>query len=81
MPNELLEREDIVKKTIYNPRDPIAAMFYVVEELLEFADITGTLYTQLQAVNIAYVIIHSTGKFGLAIRNWNCMPEIQKTWV
>ena len=57
MPHELLQREDIVKKTIYNPRDLIATMFSAVEELLEFSDITGTSYMQLQAVNVAYVII------------------------
>ena len=31
MPYNLLEREDIVKKTIYNPRDPIATVFSAVE--------------------------------------------------
>ena len=67
MPHELLEWEDIIKKTNYNPRDPITTVFSAVEELLEFADIPGASYTQLQAVIIAYVIIHSTGKFGLAI--------------
>ena len=68
IPHELLEREDIVKKTIYNPLYPIATVFSAVEELLEFSNITGTPYTQDQAVNIAYVILHTTGKFGLEIR-------------
>ena len=81
MPHELLEWEDIIKKTIYNPLGPIAAVFYAVEELLELSDITGTSYTKLQAVNTDYVILHMTGKFGLAIRECNRMPEIQKTWV
>ena len=31
MPHELLEREDIVKKTIYNPHNPIATIFSAVE--------------------------------------------------
>ena len=42
MPHELLEREDIVKKMIYNPHKPIATVSSAVEELLKFADITGT---------------------------------------
>ena len=37
MPNELLEREDIVKKTIYNPRNSIATVISAVKELLGFA--------------------------------------------
>ena len=56
-------------------------VFSTVKELLEFADIKGTSYKQLQAVNIAYVILHRTGKFRLAICKWNHMPEIQKMWV
>ena len=59
----------------------MATVFYAVEELLDLSDILGTSYTQIQAVNTAYVIIHRTGKFGMAIRNWNCMTEIQKTCV
>ena len=81
MPHKLLEREDTIKKTIYNPCDLIATVFSKVKEILEFSDITGTLYTQIQAANIAYVILHRTGKFGLKICKWNRMPEIQKTWV
>ena len=76
MLHELLEQEDIIKKTIDNPRAPIPTVFSAVEELLEFTDIIETLYTQLKAVNIAYVILHWTGKFGLAIRDWNFMPGI-----
>ena len=81
MPHEILELEDIVNKTIYNLHNPLATVFSAVDELLEFADITRTSYTQLQAVNISYGIIHWTGKFWVAIRKWNRMPSIQKTWV
>ena len=56
-------------------------MLSAVKELLKFFDITGTSYTELQAVNMAYVIIHKMGKFGLAIFEWKYMPEIHKTWV
>ena len=60
MPYDILEREGIVRKIIYNPHDPIATMFSSVEELIEFADIMGTVYTQIQAVNISYE--YSTGR-------------------
>ena len=81
MPQELLEHKDIVKKTTYHPWDPTTAVFYVVEELLKFTNITGTSYTQIQDVNIANVIIHRTGKFELAIHKWIRMTTFQKTWV
>ena len=80
-PHELLEREDTVKKTTYNPCETIVTVFSSVDELLKLSNITGTSYTQYQEINTAYVILHRTGKFGLAICEWNCMPAVQKTWV
>ena len=53
MLHELLKREDIVKKAIYNPRNPIATVFSAFKEILEFSEITGTSYTQIWSVNIA----------------------------
>ena len=47
MLHEIVEQEDIVNKTIYNPRDPITTVFSAVEEILEFSDITGTSYKKL----------------------------------
>ena len=38
---KLLEREDILKKTNYNPRDLIATVFSAVKKILEFSDIVG----------------------------------------
>ena len=68
MPHELLKWEDIVKTKIYNLHNLITTVFSTVEEVLELAEITGTPCTQIQAFNIAYVILHRSGKFGLAIR-------------
>ena len=76
MPNDLLKRDDIVKKTIYNPHNLIAIVFFAVEELLKFSDITRTSYMQIQAFSITNVILQRTGKFRVAIRKWNRMPEI-----
>ena len=69
------------QEKIYNPLDPITTVFSAVKEILEFSGITGESYTQLKAVNTAHIIIHRTGKFGLAICEWNCIPEILKMWV
>ena len=71
MPHELLKRKDIFKKPTYYHKYPIAIVSSAVKELLKFSDITRTLYTHLQVVNIAYVSIHRTGKYGLAICDWN----------
>ena len=81
MPHKPLEHKGIIKKTSYHPHKPIPVVFSKVKELLGFSNITRTLYTHHQAVNISYVIIHTTGKFALAICKWNPMPTVQKTWV
>ena len=69
MPQKLIDCKDIVMKKNWNPHEPIATIFHAVKELLDFINITVTLYKQHQAVNIAYVIIHRTG------------PTVQKTLV
>ena len=81
MPCKLLERKDIVKKMTYHPQEPITSIFSAVKEFIKFSNITGTCYTKLQAVNIAYMIIQSTCKYGTAICEWDHMSTVQKTWV
>ena len=81
MPRDLIERRDIVKKATYNSRDPITTILSAIKELLKFTDITRTSYNQIHTCNIAYVIVHILVKFGLAIREWDIMPTIQKKWV
>ena len=46
MSHELLKYQETVKNAICCPHEPIASIFSAVEELLEFADITGFSYTQ-----------------------------------
>ena len=81
MPHKLLECKDIIKKMTYHPQDPIPTVLSTAKELIEFSDITRTSYTQLQAVKKLYAIIHMTGKFGLAICEWDYMTTFQKVWV
>ena len=51
MTHELLQRKDMVKNTIHRPRLPIASVFSVTEELLDFSDITGTSYCWSKLMN------------------------------
>ena len=82
MTHEILEREDIVKKKTYHTQDLIVTVFPTIKELLNFSDVTGISYLQQQDVNIAYMIIHKTGKFVLEIREWNaCLQYKRRGWV
>ena len=81
MPHKLLEHKEIIKKTSYHPCEPIKAVLSSAIELSEFANITGTSYTQHQASNSAHMIIYRTGNFTFANREWIHMPTVHKTWV
>ena len=67
MPHELQEKEDEAKKTVYNPRDPIASVFSVVDDLVKLAALAATPISLAKQVNIGYVILHNTGKFSQPI--------------
>ena len=80
MPHELQEKEDEAKKTVYNPRDPIASVFSVVDDLVGLAALSATPISLLQQVNIGYIILHKTGNFSQPIIEWNWKPVVDKTW-
>ena len=80
MPHEFQEKEDEAKKTIYNPRDPIASIFSIVDDLVKLAALAATPLSSAQQVNIVYVILHKTGTFSQPIVEWNWKPVVDKTW-
>ena len=74
------EKEDKAKTTIYNPRDTIASVFSVVDDLVKLAALVATSISNAQQVNISYVIIHKTGNFSKPIVECNRKPVVDKTW-
>ena len=80
MPHKFQEKEDEAKKTVYNPRDSIASVFSVVDNLVELAELAATPISLAQQVNIGYVILHKTGKFLQPIVDWNWKPVVDNTW-
>ena len=81
MPRELLEYYDISKSTVYHPHDPIASVFSIMEYFLGFSDPSAMPISQAQSINIAYVVLHQTGQFPLASREWNHKTLNLKTWI
>ena len=80
MPHEFQEKEDEAKRMTYNPRDPIASVFLVVDDLVELSVLAATPLSNAQQVNIGYIILHKTGKFSHLIIEWNREPVVNKTW-
>ena len=78
-PSKLMEEELQVKSYVYIPAQPIDVLFNKIEDLLDLSVAAQSDYTVQQLINIAYVIINKTGKFGEFIRKWN-HSTIVKNW-
>ena len=80
-PNQLSTFEKEVTDMHYDPVTPVDNIFNKIEDLLEFGDLANCPYSQPQAIAKGYNIINRTGKFREAIKAWNRLPQVQKTWI
>ena len=81
-PSQLLEFQKEVTEMHYDtPVTPVDSIFNKIEDLLEYEELAHCPFTQLQAIATAYNIINTTGKFREAIKAWNRLPLVQKTWI
>lgn len=80
-PTKLQEKEVKVKQIVYDPTTPIDVIFNPVDDLVDYANAANFPYSNEQIINLAYIILMNTGKFGNYIREWNRKPPDVKTWV
>ena len=78
----MLEDKDTkLRSTPYNPSDPIDDVFDTVDDFVEYADMARQPQTQAQTVAKAYSVLQKTGRFELALLEWNKKPFIEQTWI
>jgi len=80
-PAELQQRVTTVTSMVYEPIQPIDDVFDAVQDIADLAQVAGAPYTIQQLVNMAYVIINNTRKFGQYITDWNRLPPQQRSWI
>lgn len=80
-PAALQKLEDDVKTKVFDVVTPIDTIYHKIEDLAEYAELAYAPMTQAQTMNIAYNVINRTGRFDNAIREWNRLPQVQKTWI
>jgi uncharacterized phage-associated protein len=80
-PSQLSEFEKEVTNMHYDPVSPVDNIFNKIEDLLEYGDLANCPFSQPQAIGKAYNLINRTGKFREAIKAWNHLPAVQKTWI
>jgi hypothetical protein len=80
-PSQLSQFEKEVAEMHYDPVTPVDNIFNKIEDLLEYGDLANCPFSQPQAISKAYNLINRTGKFREAIKAWNRLPQVQKTWI
>ena len=77
----LEKKADSFREFDYHPRQPVDLVFNTVEDLVDYADMANTPYSQGQIIGMAYSKFNKTGLLSIAVNEWNRKPNIQKTWI
>ena len=80
-PKKLQQQENIVQAMIYDPTEAPDCVYQAINDLMTMGAAGHAPYTPSQAVNMAYIILSRTGKFGNSLREWICKPQQDITWV
>ena len=80
-PEILSEKRQIVEQMIFDPSLPIDILFNAIETFTDIAEAARAPLTQIQCINIAYVILKKSNTFSTYLIKWDAKPEIQKTWI
>ena len=80
-PSDLTDYEDAIKKTIYNPAEPIINLYNTLQKFFDCTEHQGLPYSEQQKVQVGYNIMQRTGVFQSAIEAWILRPDHTKTWV
>jgi len=78
-PAELDDNDARMRET-FDPSKPIEELYEQIEDATDFADAAGAPYNAAQVLSRAYVLIHKTGVYNEACRDWRKKPEQEKTW-
>jgi hypothetical protein len=75
-----MQENDRQFPTAYNPAKPFEMLVQQIKDAQDSAAAGNQAYTAQQIVSNAYSLIHNTGMFIDACREWRRRPEIEKTW-
>ena len=79
-PSDLSDYEDTIKKTVYNPAEPIINLYNTLQKFFDCTEHQGLPYSEQQKVQVGYNIIQRTGVFQNAIEAWILRPDHTKSW-
>ena len=77
----LEKKENDLRELDYHPRQPVDIVFNTVEDLVDYAEMANSPFSQSQIIGKAYSKFNKTGLLSIAINEWNRKPDVQKTWI
>ena len=64
----------------YHPADPMILLFSPIRKLKIMASASNIAYTRGQLLDIGITVIRNTQDFERAIRDWEAIPNADKSW-
>ena len=79
-PQELADREDALKNTVYDPSRPVDLIFNQITKFKELCELCHNTKTDVQLVQLAYLIFNKSRIFMDALKDWNKKATVDKTY-
>ena len=64
----------------FSPKEPVDTLITEIDNLTDVADLAGLPITDLQRVDIGYVVLQWYKPFKNSLREWNALPAPQRTY-
>ena len=77
---ELSDREDRLKNSVFNPEDHVDLMFNKIKAFADLCVMTGNDKTDGQLVSIGYLIFNRTKAYMDSLKLWNAKPKVDRTF-
>ena len=66
---------------VFDPALPIDVIFNAIEKYTDIAESARAPLTQIQCVNITYVILKKSNTFSTYLEKWDARLPITQTWI
>lgn len=77
---ELSDRDDKLKNSVFNPEDPVDLMFNKIKAFADLCVMTGNDKSDGQLVSLSYLIFNLTNAYIDSLKIWNAKPKVDMTF-
>ena len=78
---ELSDKEDELKATVFDPQQPVDLIFNKIKLFSDLCTMTGNTKTDRQLVQLGYLIFNRTRAYMDALKVWNAKPQADRTYL